>query len=196
MRFPTKNRNLYGRKFLCSIESTQTKKALISKFLIFFPFKCNATLSYESNVVTSRQEWDCLFVHLFDWMNLFVSFVIFVNFLQGKGFECNVAQFKRCMVVVDDAHSIYDGNEWKTMKMDKLILLVMLTCEIRKDFAKKFMWDETKIWHKQTFDCVAMKLMPKKKSKSAHYLPTQHAFVKNAYVFSTTIFLLHNDFSS
>jgi hypothetical protein len=58
------------------------------------------------------------------------------------------------------------------------------------------MWEEAKIQHKQTFDCVTMKLMPQKKSKSAHYLPTQHSFVKNAYAFSTTIFLFHDDFSS
>jgi hypothetical protein len=59
------------------------------------------------------------------------------KYFARKRLECNLAQSKRCMVVVDDAHSIYDGNEWKTMKMDKLSLLVMLTCRIKKDFAQK-----------------------------------------------------------
>jgi hypothetical protein len=140
-----------------------------------------------------------LFVCLFVWLNELVClFCNLCEFFARKRLECNVVQFKRFMVVVDDAHSIYDGNEWKTMKMDKLILLVMLTCRIRKDFAKKKLCGR-----KQRYDTNKPLIVwpwnwcPRRKAKvHTIYLPNilllkMHMFFSQQFSFVTMIFLLH-----
>ncbi len=119
------------------------------------------------------------------------------EFFAKKRLECNVAQFKRCMVVVDDAHSICDGNDWKTTKMNTLILLVMLTCRIRKDFAKKH-----SCGRKQRYDTNKPLIVwpwnwcPRRKAKvHTIYLPNilllkMHMFFPQQFSFFTMIFIL------